>query len=32
MRRRLSARLLTLDASGRLLLFRFLHDKGPLAG
>jgi 8-oxo-dGTP pyrophosphatase MutT (NUDIX family) len=32
MRRRLSARLLILDAAGRLLLFRFAYKRGPLAG
>jgi 8-oxo-dGTP pyrophosphatase MutT (NUDIX family) len=32
MRRRLSARLLVLNDSGRLLLFRFVHKTGPLAG
>jgi 8-oxo-dGTP pyrophosphatase MutT (NUDIX family) len=32
MRRRLSARLLILDDAGRLLLFRFVHKTGPLAG
>lgn len=32
MRRRLSARLLIIDAAARLLLFRFVHTKGPLAG
>jgi 8-oxo-dGTP diphosphatase len=31
-RRRPSARLLILDASGRVLLFRFVHKKGALAG
>ena len=32
MRRRLSARLLILNDAGRLLLFRFVHKRGPLAG
>ena len=32
MRRRLSARLLILNEAGRLLLFRFVHKTGPLAG
>ncbi|MDQ8726742.1 NUDIX domain-containing protein [Bradyrhizobium sp. LHD-71] len=32
LRIRASARLLVLDPSGRLLLFRFVHDKGALAG
>jgi 8-oxo-dGTP pyrophosphatase MutT (NUDIX family) len=32
MRRRLSARLLILNDAGRLLLFRFVHKTGPLAG
>jgi 8-oxo-dGTP pyrophosphatase MutT (NUDIX family) len=32
MRRRLSARLLILNEVGRLLLFRFVHKTGPLAG
>jgi 8-oxo-dGTP pyrophosphatase MutT (NUDIX family) len=32
MRRRLSARLLILNEAGRLLLFRFVHKAGPLAG
>lgn len=32
MRRRPSSRLLVLDPTGRLLLFRFLHKKGALAG
>ena len=32
MRRRLSARLLILDRSGRLLLFRFVFTRGALAG
>ncbi len=32
MRRRLSARLLILNDTGRLLLFRFVHKTGPLAG
>lgn len=32
MRRRLSARLLILDAAGRILLFRFVYRRGPLAG
>ena len=32
MRRRLSARLLILNEAGRLLLFRFVHKSGPLAG
>jgi 8-oxo-dGTP pyrophosphatase MutT (NUDIX family) len=31
-RRRPSARLLVLDGAGRLLLFRFAHDTGALAG
>lgn len=32
MRRRLSARLLILDDAGRVLLFRFVYKRGPLAG
>ncbi|MBZ6077031.1 NUDIX hydrolase [Microvirga puerhi] len=32
MRRRPSARLLLLDPLGRVLLFRFSHQRGPLAG
>jgi 8-oxo-dGTP pyrophosphatase MutT (NUDIX family) len=32
MRRRLSARLLIVDQAGRMLLFRFVHKRGPLAG
>ena len=32
MRTRLSARLLVLDPSGRILLFRFVHANGALAG
>jgi 8-oxo-dGTP diphosphatase len=32
MRRRPSARLLILDSAGRLLLFRFVHKTGALAG
>ncbi|MBV8187808.1 MAG: NUDIX domain-containing protein [Alphaproteobacteria bacterium] len=32
MRRRLSARLLILDPKGRVLLFRFVYTRGPLAG
>ncbi len=32
MRRRLSARFLILDEAGALLLFRFVHKHGPLAG
>ena len=32
MRRRLSARLLILNEAGRLLLFRFVHKRGPLVG
>jgi 8-oxo-dGTP pyrophosphatase MutT (NUDIX family) len=32
MRRRLSARLLILDPMRRVLLFRFVYRKGPLAG
>ena len=32
MRRRLSARLLIVNDAGRLLLFRFVHKTGPLAG
>ncbi|MCB8823282.1 NUDIX domain-containing protein [Microvirga rosea] len=32
MRRRPSARVLVLDPLGRVLLFRFSHDRGPLAG
>lgn len=32
MRRRPSARLLVLDGAGRVLLFRFVHKKGALAG
>ena len=32
MRRRPSARLLIVDPSGRVLLFRFVHRKGALAG
>lgn len=32
MRRRLSARLLILDEAGRILLFRFVYKRGPLAG
>lgn len=32
MRRRDSARLLILNGDGHLLLFRFVHTKGPLAG
>ena len=32
MRRRLSARLLILDEAGRVLLFRFVYKRGPLAG
>jgi 8-oxo-dGTP diphosphatase len=32
MRRRLSARFLVVDAAQRLLLFRFVHKNGPLAG
>ncbi len=32
MRHRPSARLLVLDADGRLLLFRFVHESGALAG
>ena len=32
MRRRLFARLLILNDAGRLLLFRFVHKTGPLAG
>jgi 8-oxo-dGTP pyrophosphatase MutT (NUDIX family) len=31
-RRRLSARLLILDEAGRVLLFRFVYKRGPLAG
>ena len=32
MRTRPSARLLVLDIAGRVLLFRFVHARGPLAG
>ena len=32
MRRRLSARLLILDEADRILLFRFVYKRGPLAG
>jgi 8-oxo-dGTP pyrophosphatase MutT (NUDIX family) len=32
MRRRPSSRLLVVDESGRVLLFRFVHRSGPLAG
>jgi 8-oxo-dGTP pyrophosphatase MutT (NUDIX family) len=32
MRRRLSARFLILNEAGHVLLFRFVHGKGPLAG
>ena len=32
MRRRPSSRLLVIDPDNRVLLFRFLHNKGPLAG
>ena len=32
MRRRLSARLLILDEAARVLLFRFVYKRGPLAG
>ncbi len=32
MRRRLSARFLILDQAGRVLLFRFVYKRGPLAG
>lgn len=32
MRRRPSARLLVIDPTGRVLLFRFVHQKGALAG
>ena len=32
MRRRLSARFLILDEAGRVLLFRFVYRRGPLAG
>lgn len=32
MRERPSSRLLVIDQSGRILLFRFEHKKGPLAG
>lgn len=32
MRRRLSARFLILDEAGQVLLFRFVHKRGPLAG
>ncbi|ODT11832.1 MAG: DNA mismatch repair protein MutT [Kaistia sp. SCN 65-12] len=32
MRRRLSARFLILNEAGRVLLFRFVHKRGPLAG
>ena len=32
MRRRLSARFLILNDAGSLLLFRFVHKRGPLAG
>ncbi|GJD53411.1 RNA pyrophosphohydrolase [Methylobacterium crusticola] len=32
MRRRPAARLLVLDPAGRVLLFRFVHRAGPLAG
>jgi len=32
MRRRLSARFLILDEAGRVLLFRFVYKRGPLAG
>ena len=32
MRHRPSARLLVLDSAGRILLFRFVHKTGPLAG
>jgi 8-oxo-dGTP pyrophosphatase MutT (NUDIX family) len=32
MRRRPSARLLILDGAGKILLFRFVHKKGALAG
>jgi 8-oxo-dGTP pyrophosphatase MutT (NUDIX family) len=32
MRRRLSARFLILDQAGRILLFRFVYKRGPLAG
>lgn len=32
MRRRLSARFLILNEAGELLLFRFVHKRGPLAG
>jgi 8-oxo-dGTP diphosphatase len=32
MRRRPSARLLILDSAGKILLFRFVHTKGALAG
>jgi len=31
-RRRLSARFLILDEAGRILLFRFVYKRGPLAG
>ena len=32
MRRRLSARFLILDETDRILLFRFVYKRGPLAG
>jgi 8-oxo-dGTP diphosphatase len=32
MRKRPSARLLVIDPSGQVLLFRFVHDRGPLQG
>ena len=32
MRRRLSARFLILNEAGQVLLFRFVHKRGPLAG
>jgi len=32
LRRRLSARFLILNEAGQILLFRFVHKKGPLAG
>ena len=32
MRRRLSAQFLILDEAGQVLLFRFVHKRGPLAG
>ena len=32
MRKRPSARLLVIDPSGKVLLFRFVHERGPLKG